>query len=66
MKTTRPLKEVRIVADASQYAKDMEYLMGLRQVDRSNRIYQKLNGKRNIPEVDSFLNSKIEPKAFGS
>lgn len=54
------------MADASQYAKDMEYLMGLRQVDRSNRIYQKLNGKRNIPEVDSFLNSKIEPKAFGS
>lgn len=43
------------------YEGDMSYLRGLRgTVDKSNRIYQKLNGKRNIKEVDTFLREHVD------
>jgi hypothetical protein len=48
------------LAGDEQYARDMAYLQRLANqgtVDRSNSIWQKLDGKRNIKAVDDFLNS---------
>lgn len=41
------------------YAKDMAYLQDKANhgtLTHSNAIYQKLDGKRNVPEVNAFLN----------
>lgn len=50
------------------YESDMAYLAEKAEEGTllaSNAIYKKLDSKRNVPEVKSFLERKIDPKIKG-
>lgn len=55
-------KEVNELA----YEKQISYLKGLKgSIDPCNRIYQELDGKRNIKEVDTFLREHCDNRLNG-
>ena len=50
------------MSGADQYASKMAYLQDLANkglLTRDNNIWKELDGKRNVPEVNAFLNSII-------